>query len=161
MSVCVPWVLPVVRSMQQRWFMTFSVVWERAKIHTINLPLSNTLCHTHKYTHTTEHTHTHTHAHVHVHAHTHAYSYTVPTPTQTEKKSVHLRLCFFRVTDTNEPNISLHAVISHFLWLAACGHGYKYHNRITIGNICSVFSYKFTHVNKQFIGTDYFQKTVS
>lgn len=101
-----------------------------------------------------------THTQITTHTHIYSRAYTVPTPTQTEK-SVHLHLCFFRVTDTNEPKISSHAVISHFLWLAARGHGYKCHNHITIGNICSVFSYKFTRVNKHFIGTGYFQKTAS
>ena len=70
--VCVPWALPVVKSMQQRWFMTFSVVSERENSHykCVSFQHSVTLIDVHT------HTHTHTLA---------LLCSSVPTPTRIDK----------------------------------------------------------------------------
>lgn len=67
--LCVPWVLPVVMSLQQRWFMSFSVVSERESSH-YKFGSFQHLCHSHRC------------AHIYTLA---LLWYSVPPPTQIDK----------------------------------------------------------------------------
>lgn len=80
-----------------------SVLFQREKIHTINLSLSNTLCHTHRYAHTQTHIYTHRHKRCYV---------TVFQRPHKQTKMSASSFMLFGITDTNEPKISF--TCTHF-----------------------------------------------